>query len=231
MIVTSHFVYIHIHRSAGQFALEFIRRFYQPILFEGYHYPLSYLPDEYRHLPVVGLIRSPLDWYLSWYYFNAMQPRNPIYPIVSNFGKASQPTTIMNVLKLGQNTQQAQGMRKMIRVVLPQSLLGNTGTGITQSCIDSLADSGKGYYSWLVNRMFSGFPAEREIYTQSMHQPALDIVNLWGKAGLPMSNEMRLYLQNIGKINASTCRTSEPELSGLLKELILELDSDVYRHL
>jgi len=34
----------------------------------GYHKPRSLIPKEYEHLPIVGNVRNPFDWYISLYH-------------------------------------------------------------------------------------------------------------------------------------------------------------------
>jgi hypothetical protein len=35
----------------------------------GDHSPVREVPAEFRHLPMLGYVRNPWDWYVSWYHF------------------------------------------------------------------------------------------------------------------------------------------------------------------
>ena len=70
MIVTDKFAFMHMHKTGGQslgHILHACMPDFKPI---GYHYPHHMLPAEYSDLPVVGMVRNPWDWYISWYAFN-----------------------------------------------------------------------------------------------------------------------------------------------------------------
>jgi hypothetical protein len=69
MIVTDQFVHVHLHKAGGSFVNAFVRQFYPSAHFVGYHYPLGLLPTQWRHLPVLGSVRNPWDWYVSYYSF------------------------------------------------------------------------------------------------------------------------------------------------------------------
>jgi hypothetical protein len=50
----------------------------------GYHFPCADIPAEASDLPVVGIVRNPWDWYVSWYAFNnGPRMRSPLFKIVS----------------------------------------------------------------------------------------------------------------------------------------------------
>lgn len=69
MIVTDKFVFIHMHKCGGTFINLFIKRFFPSAKEIGYHYPIGMLPAKYRHLPVLGTVRNPWEFYVSYYMF------------------------------------------------------------------------------------------------------------------------------------------------------------------
>lgn len=69
MIVTDKFVFIHMHKCGGTFINLFIKKFFPSAREVGYHYPISMLPAAYKHLPVLGTVRNPWDFYVSYYMF------------------------------------------------------------------------------------------------------------------------------------------------------------------
>src|SRR5688572_10983606 len=67
MICTNRFVFLHMARTAGNFFQSFLKRFFPDHQEVGYHYPRLLLPAPYRSLPIIGFIRNPWDWYVSFY--------------------------------------------------------------------------------------------------------------------------------------------------------------------
>jgi hypothetical protein len=71
MIATDHFTFVHLHKSGGSFVSQFLLRFVPSARRIGYHYPLALLPQEHRDLPVLGCVRNPWDFYVSYYAFQS----------------------------------------------------------------------------------------------------------------------------------------------------------------
>jgi hypothetical protein len=69
MVVTEHFVFVHLHKCGGSFVNEALLRFVPSARRIGYHYPLSKLPAEVQDLPRVGVIRNPWAFYVSYHAF------------------------------------------------------------------------------------------------------------------------------------------------------------------
>ena len=74
MLITNKFVFIHCPRAGGTFVSEVIKKFFLEAMEIGYHLPRELLPQEYSHLPILGVIRSPWEFYVSWY--EHVRPRN-----------------------------------------------------------------------------------------------------------------------------------------------------------
>ena len=68
MIITDHFVYIHTSRTAGTFVNKLILDHVPGAQILQYHGHLGDLPEKYAHLPVIGLVRNPWDWYVSMFF-------------------------------------------------------------------------------------------------------------------------------------------------------------------
>lgn len=69
MIVTDKFVFVHMHKCGGTFINVFLKEFFPQAREIGYHFPVHCLPPQYRHLPVLGTVRNPWDFYVSYYEF------------------------------------------------------------------------------------------------------------------------------------------------------------------
>ena len=154
MIVTERFVFIHMHKTGGQSLNEIIERCIPEHRTVGYHFPRAEVPPEAKSLPVVGMVRNPWDWYASWYAFNKRPGiRNQLFQVVSNGGTETFKTTVMNLVDLGADRPQSAAQRDELIRLLPESLDGNRGVGLTRDSISDLYGSDKGYYSWLFGRM------------------------------------------------------------------------------
>ena len=102
MIATDRFVYVHLHKSGGSFINECLLRFFPDARQLGYHLPLSLLPAPLRGLPVLGFVRSPWSYYVSWYAFQSQRPRpNALFRCVSDDGALDFKASVRNLLGLG----------------------------------------------------------------------------------------------------------------------------------
>jgi len=162
MIITDRFVFIHLHKTGGQSLNDAITRCVPNHEVVGYHLPRSEVPPESRKLPIVGLVRNPWDWYVSWYAFNKKpQIRNPLFNIVSAGGSASFKATVTNLINLG--AEHSEQQRNDLISLLPDSLDGNRGVGLTKTSVHELAASSDGYYSWLFGRMLGREPDDQTL--------------------------------------------------------------------
>ena len=194
MIITERFVFMHTHKTGGQTLNEIILRSDPAAQQVGYHYPLSEIPQFAAALPVVGFVRNPWDWYVSWYAFN-LKPRtqNALFDVVSEDGRTSFATTVKNLATLGSDSETGLRMRKRLIDVLPESFENNKGVGLTGHCIRSLASNPCGYYSWLFERMIGGAAQQRRIIGkfENLTGDFLEIMeNLQVEQGPPLQDEL-----------------------------------------
>ena len=95
MIASGRFVFLHLHKSGGSFVTECLLRFFPDARRLGYHLPASLLPPDLRALPLLGFVRSPWSYYVSWYAFQSQRPRpNALFRIVSEDGTLSAQGTL-----------------------------------------------------------------------------------------------------------------------------------------
>lgn len=179
MIITDRFVFIHMHKTGGQTLSDVITDCIQNHKVIGYHFPRRMIPEQYAHLPVVGFVRNPWSWYVSWYTFNR-QPniRNSLFQVVSEDERADFATTVSNLANLAADTEQSRRHRDKLIDILPATLDGNRGVGLTKQDIQDLGESGSGYYSWLFDRML-GIEADRDTRIgrfENLQQEFLEIV-------------------------------------------------------
>ena len=185
MIITSKFAFIHLHKTGGQTLNDAIVDCIAKHEVVGYHFPRSLIPAESSHLPIVGIVRNPWSWYVSWYFFNRRPNiHNSLFKVVSEDGHADFSTTVRNLIKLGSDDQSSRQQRDMLISILPDTLDGNRGVGLTKSDIRDLSESGEGYYTWLFDRMLG---IERDDATlighfENLHDDFMQIMRQLGVA-------------------------------------------------
>ncbi len=150
MIVTEKFVYLHLHKSGGTFVNECLMRFCPSAQMLGYHLPCSMIPAEFAHLPVLGFVRDPWSYYVSWFAFQSqMAQPNALFRIVSENRSLDFSQTLRNLLDLG------SGSGKLDTLVqhLPKAY-GNQGLNLPGFALEPIRDSGLGLYSYLFEYMY-----------------------------------------------------------------------------
>jgi len=154
MIVTNKFVFIHMHKTGGQSLNNAIINCMPSHQFIGYHFPKFMLPGEFSHLPIVGIVRNPWEWYVSWYAFNIRDDiHNPLFYVLSDGGIADFKRTVTNLINIGSDSKESKQYRFALTEILPKSLEENSGVGLTKGCIQYFNDNDTGYYTWLFKRM------------------------------------------------------------------------------
>ena len=144
-----------MHKTGGQSIIHTIEQCVSSFRNIGYHYPHHLLPPEYSRLPIVGMVRNPWDWYISWYAYNVLlKGENPLFFVLSDGCQADYENTLINLIELGADTPRSRNYRNALVEVLPESLDdSNRGSGLTKDCVRHFNDDNCGYYSWLFKRM------------------------------------------------------------------------------
>src|SRR5690606_23226084 len=102
MIVTPSFVFLHLHKSGGTFVNTGLMRLIEGARHVGYHLPRSMIPPQFASLPVLGLVRDPWSYYVSWYSSQRARPRpNALFQAASHGGTLDFKATVRNMLNLG----------------------------------------------------------------------------------------------------------------------------------
>ena len=115
MIVTDKFVFVHLPRSGGTFVSDVIRKFFPSAHEIGHHLPRELLPREYSHLPVLGTVRNPWEFYVSLYHY--VWPRDAASMLVSwmsENGRLGFIGSIRNLLNLGVNDERLDVLIEML---------------------------------------------------------------------------------------------------------------------
>jgi hypothetical protein len=107
MIVSKYFVFVHFPKSGGSFVRKVLRETAPHewgLREHAWHKKLSTLPSELRMLPVIGYVRNPFDWYVSWYAYlreEYLRQRctNDFFSTVSDHGARSFKETMQCILR------------------------------------------------------------------------------------------------------------------------------------
>lgn len=223
MIATSRLLFIHLHKTGGQFVNRLLLAHLPDARRIGYHLPRSEAPAELKALPAFAFTRNPWDWYVSWYAFNAASPqRNPIFRGVSEQGSAGFHDTIHNLLHLGHPLHAA--MREEIAQALPESREGNQGSGITRAVMRGFTDPDAGYLTWLTRYMcfVGGSPAGLRM--GRMEHLREELPGLLESCGTPVSPEFKQAIAETPAVNASPRHDYRAYYDEELKALVAERD-------
>lgn len=224
MIVTDKFTLIHMHKTGGQTLSQVINSSFPENESVGYHFPYSELPAHAANKPLVGMVRNPWDWYLSWYAFNT-HPRmyNPLYVALSDGGNGDFESTVTNLINLGSDSRKSAQYRTALKALLPETLEGNQGVGLTRASIDELEQSGQGYYSWLFERMHGNLE-NKLLHIGYFENLIGDFIRIMTDLGVDQSEQMKSQFASIGHTNSSNHSHYSNYYSDELRQLVSKKD-------
>ena len=222
MIVTDNFVFLHMHKSGGTFVLSFLQEFEPQAHMVGYHLPYPELPQEYRQLPVLGTVRNPWSYYVSWYTFQAaMANPNPLFLLVSNNGQLGFSATTRNLVTLSESPQRLE----LLEHTLPESFRPR-GLNLTRHCIGPLHDNDVGFYTFLFERMYSGCDNPRIMQMENLREDLLDALPGLGRQ---LSQEEVDYINATPPTNTTAHGHYAEYYNEELRDLVAQKDSAVIR--
>jgi hypothetical protein len=198
MIVTDKFVFIHLPRSGGTFIADLIAEFFPEAREIGYHLPRALLPREYSHLPVLGAIRNPWDFYVSWYYH--VWPRDAATPLISwvtENGKADFLGALRNALNFGADEKRLD----VLIQALPEEVdyRKRNIPNITKGDVRRVRGSGIGYYTFRFNHLFGNCDDVFVCRTETLRG---DLIRFFESVGVA-TDEVREYVLTSNKKNTA----------------------------
>lgn len=166
MIVCDRLVFLHLHKSGGTFVNQLMLKCMPSAKRLGYHLPWTELPETYRALPVVGTVRNPWAYYVSWFFFQQAQMRpNPLFQVCSDGGSLGFAGTVRNLVELHGDDDR---VARLIEA-FPDHFVGY-GVNLTKACIAQIQDSGLGFYSFLYDRLYRDAPTPAIVRTEHLRQ-------------------------------------------------------------
>lgn len=219
MIATGRFVFLHLHKSGGSFVNECLARHIPEARHLGYHLPHSLIPAELAHLPVLGLVRNPWSYYVSWYAFQAArQQPNALYRVLSEEGRLDFAGTIRNMLELGVDDAR---LERLIDA-LPAGYT-NHGLNLPGFALRPLRGSGLGFYTFLYRYLYGDGP----VLLGRMEELRTELLSLLTQVGQPVSDAMRAHVLHEHPVNTSAHGAYAAYYDRALQDLVAERDAAV----
>lgn len=218
MIVTPRFVFLHLHKSGGTFVNAGLVQHIAGAKQIGYHLPRSMLPAQYAALPLLGLVRNPWSYYVSWYSFQRSRPRpNALFQTLSNGGTLDFSGTIRNMLNLDRDP----ALLDRVLAALPAAYI-NQGLNLPSPSLAPIRGSGLGFYSFLYRYLYG--PDITAVKLARMEQLRVEVTQLLESAGEPVTSALRDYISSAPAVNTSEHAPHRQLYDKELAQLVAERD-------
>lgn len=197
MIVTDKFVFVHLPRSGGTFVSEVIRAFFPSAREIGYHLPRTLLPREFSHLPVLGTVRNPWEFYVSWYHHQQSNNRHgPLISFVSENRKLDFAQTTRNALNLG-----VSDSLDVLIQALPDDFDYEKRhiSNLTRDAMRKIRGAGIGLYTFRFNQLYG---QADEIHFCRVESLRNDLLMFFETIGV-VTDALRSYVLDLDKKNLS----------------------------
>lgn len=213
-------VFLHLHKSGGTFVNALLMRCVTSARPIGYHFPYRDLPVEFRDLPVVGTVRSPWGYYVSWYHFQAAQPRpNILFQICSDGGKLGFKETVANLVSLSSD----DGRLALLREGLPDAY-AKRGLNLTKISVDEIRERGVGFYSFLYERLYAG---AKDPAILRMEKLAEELRPTLSAVGILPSACAESFLDEVPPLNSTPHEAPSHYFDAELAELVADRDRKI----
>jgi hypothetical protein len=221
MITTDRFVFLHLHKSGGTFVNECLLRFLPDARHVGYHLPRSMIPPVAAQLPVLGFVRNPWSYYVSWYTFQLERPNpNFLFRILSDDGQLDFENTVRNMLNLGAGSIRLE----MLMRALPQKY-SNQGLNLPGFALAPIRDTRLGFYTYLYRYLYGG--PGKPVVVGRLEELRDELLPMLASVGQPVSDEMRSFVETESPRNTSNHTAYAEYYSDALRDLVAERDAEV----
>ena len=223
MIATRYFTFVHLHKSGGSFVNECLLRFFPDARRIGYHLPLSLLPAELRALPVLGFVRSPWSYYVSWYAFQSQRPRpNALFRCVSDDGTLDFKASVRNLVNLGDD---APRLQRLLAALPDRYAADGFGLNLPSFALAPILDSGLGFYSFHFRYMYTAPRIDPVIgRCENLRRDFLDFL---GRVAAPVADELRDFVLDAPPRNTSRHGDWRDYFDRDLAELVAQKDAGI----
>ncbi|MFI5394676.1 MAG: hypothetical protein ACHQ9S_04010 [Candidatus Binatia bacterium] len=173
MIITPRFVFPHLHKSGGTFVNEALLNHLPGAVKTGHHRPASQLPPACVGLRVLGVVRNPWDFYVSWFTFQSRR-REYVWRVFSDEGQLDFAATTERMLRAGEAGDLIDRLVEFAPADFP-----NRQVNLTKACIEGLRGFRGGWYTFLFRRMYGDLPVHF-IRKENLRQELLDFLREMG---------------------------------------------------
>ena len=220
MIASDRFEFLHLHKSGGTFVNECLLSFVPGARPLGYHLPRKEIPAALASLPILGLVRNPWSYYVSWYAFQAARPQpNPLFQVLSRNRTLDFSATIRNMLELGRNPEL---LTATVRALPAQYT--NRGLNLPGPELAQIESRDEGFYSFLFRYLY-GEPASR--YIARMEDMRMEFPLLLERVGEKPSDGLRRFFATAPATNVSSHGVYTDYYDAGLADLVARRDRSV----
>lgn len=222
MLICDEFLFLHLQKSGGTFVNQLMVTCLPGCRKVGYHLPASEIPAALRHLPVLGTVRNPLAYYVSWFHFQlGLQPaqRNALFAVCSDGGRLGFEATIDRLVTL----ERRPALIDALFSAFPDHFVGS-GLNLTKRCIARIAGSGLGFYSFLYDRMYGAAPQATILRAEELRAS----LSAYLAARYPQGKCWRDFLARAPDMNRSVHGDVESYYPDSLRDLVGALDRKVF---
>lgn len=215
MLVSDKFVFLHLPRTGGTFVYEVIRKFFPSAREIGYHFPRELLPGEYSHLPILGTVRNPWEFYISWYHH--VRPRGTasiLFSWLSENGRLGLIGTIRNALNLGVNDERLDALIETLPEQVDYSR--RNIPNMTKDAMRKVRGTGVGYYTFRFNHLFGNAD---DVFFCRLETLRQDLVAFFEGIGAA-TDELRDYVLRLDKKNTAEYAPASTYYTAELAELV-----------
>jgi hypothetical protein len=192
MIITPRFTFVHLHKSGGTFVNQVLLKYVPGARQVGHHLPASQLPPTHADLPILGVVRNPWDYYVSWFAFQKNH-REYTWQVFSEGGNLDFEATTRRMLRAGEDDAMIDRL-----VAQAPAEFTNRRSNLTKACIEGVRGRSYGWYTFLFKRMYGGLDVHF-IRMENLREELLDFLRSMGVA----SEEMESFVRHAQPANST----------------------------
>ena len=181
------------------------------------------VPSYAVSLPILGFVRNPWSYYVSWYWFQQERPNpNFLFRILSDDGRLDFEQTLFNMLNLGSGSMRLE----LLMRALPQDY-SNQGLNLPGPALAAIRDSHQGFYTFLYRYLYAG--AGKPVVIGRLEHIRDELLPMLESVGQPLSSELRRYVEFESPKNTSTHAGYAEYFSPALRDLVARRDAEVIK--
>ena len=184
MILTPRFAFVHLHKSGGTFVGRALLEHVPGARKIGHHVPASQLPGSHAALPILGVIRNPWDYYVSWFAFQS-ERRDYVWRTFSEDGALDFEATTRRMLRAGEEDALLDRL-----VEQAPAEYTHRQSNLTKACIEGMRGRHHGWYTFLFEHMYGGLPV-RFIRRENLREELLCFLRAMGEVSPELEDFVR----------------------------------------